>query len=80
MSAILPQIYLAILLTDLIGLIRMRNNGSNFAAKWHAGPDPIDLPLTIIFLLLTPNTYFTNKNTVYASYKIYSALFLVYSL
>ena len=44
-SAILPHNYLAICVTDLIGLIKIKQSGLYVAAKWHAGPEPIDLPL-----------------------------------
>jgi hypothetical protein len=43
-SASLPHIFLAIWFTDFIGLINIKHNGLNIDAKWHAGPDPIDLP------------------------------------
>jgi hypothetical protein len=59
-SANLPAIFLAILLTDFIGLIKIKHLTSNFEAKWNAGPDPILLPLTIMFKLSILNLSIIN--------------------
>lgn len=70
-SASLPYFYFAISFTDFIGLISIKAFGSNSAARWHAGPDPILLPLIITLLGLNFKTYVTNLKIVSESFSIY---------
>lgn len=72
----LPQIFLAILFTDLIGLISIKHYGLNFEAKKHAGPDPIDLPLRNILFSFTPILSLKKQNAFSASFYI-NSLFLI---
>jgi hypothetical protein len=61
-STILPYFYRATSLTDLIGLINRRHIALlNLLARKQAGPEPIDLPLIIIFFSLNPHTSFKNS-------------------
>ena len=77
-SIILPYFYLATSLTDLMGLIRMRQAGLNRLARWQAGPDPIERPLTIMFFSFTKQDLTRNLNTDSASLIICYALYYVF--
>ena len=63
-----PQIFLAILFTDFIGLIKIKHYGLNLEAKKQAGPDPIDLPLMKMLLSLTPILSLKKQNAFSASF------------
>ena len=69
-SAILPHSWRAIWVTDLIGLIKIKQRGLYFAAKWQAGPEPIDLPLMIISWWLIFKYLLTKLKTISASNRI----------
>lgn len=69
-----PQTFDATLRIDVKGLINITAPGLRTLAKWHTGPDPMDLPYKIIFSGLILNTPVTKSNTISASFNIFSSL------
>ena len=78
-STILPYFNLATSFTLFIGLIRVSAAGLKILARWQAGPDPIDLPLTRMSLSANLQVSLKNRYTVSASFKICYALCYVLS-
>ena len=70
-----PHILRAIDCTDLMGLISNKAWGLYFAARWHAGPEPIERPQTIIFYSSIINSLVQNWYTLSASWVIWSLIF-----
>jgi hypothetical protein len=60
-STIRPYLSRATSLTDLIGEIKDKQAGLNLLARWHAGPEPIDLPEIIISYSLSLQMSLTNE-------------------
>ena len=74
-STILPYFYLATSMTDLIGLTSTKASAFlKVFAKWQAGPEPMDLPLMIMFDSFTKQVSLRNSNTQTASSRICLAL------